>query len=302
MEKASFHDVRTEQQLHEVELLSASLKKDQTLLDLMKKYNIPLEHLDTHPYKVLSWYKEYVKCLQCKGLEHCKQKETGYFNQLVDDGFLHVEKYACKYMRQKMQARKHLDNFLVNDMPEKMVTVNIKDIDLNDEKEEYVASYIECVNALETNKGIYLYGTLGSGKTYLSAGACNQYAKQGKKVAFIHYPTFIQRMNSRIQFKEYEAELDKLKYAYFLVIDEIGGETVTEWNRDSILLPLLNARYEKGLPTWFTSNEDLASLKTHFQFNNKSKEEEVKSLRIMDRIKAMAKPVELASDNRRVYR
>ncbi len=302
MEKAVFRDVRTEQQLHEVEQLSTSLKKDQTLLSLMEINRIPFEHLDTHPYKVLSWYKEYVNCLQCKGLEHCKQKETGYFNQLVDDGFLHIEKYACKYMRKKIQERKHLDQFLVNDMPESMIPVNIKHIDLDKEQEQYVAAYSECVDALEENKGIYLYGTLGAGKTYLGAGACNYYAKKGKKVAFIHYPTFIQRMNSRIQFKEYEVELQKLKYAYFLVIDEIGGETVTEWNRDSILLPLLNARYEKGLPTWFTSNEDLESLKTHFRFNNKSKEEKVKALRIMDRIQAMAKPVELASDNRRVYR
>ncbi len=302
MEKAIFHDVRSEQQLHEVEQLSASLKKDQTLLNLMNQYQIPLEHLDTHPYKVLSWYKECINCLSCKGLEFCKQKETGYLNQLVDDGFLHIEKYACKYMREKIKERKHLENFLVNDMPDNMVTNSMKKIDLDHEKEEYVSSFTECINALETNQGIYLYGTLGSGKTYLSAAACNQYAKKGKKVAFIHYPTFIQRMNARIQFKEYESELDKLKYAYFLVIDEIGGETVTEWNRDSILLPLLNARYEKGLPTWFTSNEDLKSLETHFRFNNKSKEEEVKALRIMDRIRAMAKPVELVSENRRMYR
>ncbi len=301
MEKAVFHDVRTEQQLHEVEQLSASLKQDQTLLELMGKYHIPLEHLDTHPYKVLSWYKEVINCLQCKGLVHCKQKETGYLNQLVDDGFLHVEKYACKYMREKIQARKYLDNFLVNDMPDKFVEV-LK-INQNIELDKsYVNAATACTEAYSKNEGIYLYGTLGAGKTYISSCFCNNYAKQGKKVAFIHYPTFIQRMNSRIQFKEYEAELDKLKYAYFLVIDEIGGETVTEWNRDSILLPLLNARYEKGLPTWFTSNEDLDSLETHFRFNNKSKEEEVKALRIMDRIKAMAKPVELASENRRVYR
>ena len=142
---------------------------------------------------------------------------------------------------------------------------------------------------------------MGVGKTYLCACACNAYARDKKKAAFIHYPSFVQRMASRVQAGEYKQELDILKFVPFLVIDEIGGESVTEWNRDSILFPILNERYEKRLPTWFTSNEDLESLRNHFVVTNKGKQEKLKAMRIMERIRSMAKPIELVCENRRNY-
>lgn len=303
MDKFVFQDIRNDEQIKQANELSTTLKQDKTLNHLLNLNHISLEHLDSHPYKINSWYQQLQPCLACKGLDHCSQKETGYFGQLVDDGFLHIERCACKYMKEKIQTRKHLNQFLVNDMPEHLSTVNFNLIELNNEMNfgNYVDVFTECLNQYFRNQGVYLYGTLGAGKTYLAACAANGYAKQGKKVAFIHYPSFIQRVSSRIKTNEYMNEVEKLQYVYFLVIDEIGAESVTDWNRDSILLPILNARYEKGLPTWFTSNENLDSLENHFLMNNKSKVEEVKALRIMDRIQAMAKPIQLECQNRRNY-
>ncbi len=302
MEMVNFRDVRNEEQKKQANELSASLKQDNQLLSLLQKNNISSKHLDTHPYKIQSWYKDFQACIRCGGLKNCKQKEEGYFDQLVDDGFLHIEKCPCKYMKEKMQERKHLNQFLVNDMPDHLTTVDFNKILLEKESGNYIEVFTESLNQYSRNQGVYLYGTLGGGKTYLAACAANGFAKQGKKVAFIHYPTFIQRMTSRVQTNEYMNEVEKLQYVYFLVIDEIGGEPVTQWNRDSILLPILNARYEKGLPTWFTSNESLESLEEHFRFNNKSKDEDVKAMRIMDRIQAMSKPLCLECENKRIYK
>ena len=74
---------------------------------------------------------------------------------------------------------------------------------------------------------------------------------------------------------------------------------MTEWNRDSILLPLLNARYDEGLPTWFTSNCDLVSLKIHFTFTAKGAEDELKAERILERIQTMCEIQTLTGEDRR---
>ena len=301
MERVGFRDVRTQEELQKAAELATLLKNDKTLLTLFSQNNIPLSQIDSHPYMIHSWYKKYQKCIRCTGLKNCAQNTQGYVDNLVDDGFLHTEKRACKYMQERLEQRKHLENFLINDMPEKLVTVQFNTIQVEKEDAAYLNVLAQCMTACNGDKGVYLYGTMGTGKTYLAACACNQYARNGKKVAFIHYPTFTQRIVSKLETGEYRSEVQKLMYAHFLVIDDIGAESVTEWNRDSILLPILNARYEKELPTWFTSNEDFDTLQQHFTFTNKGKVEKVKSLRIMERLHSMAKPIALLGESRRQY-
>ena len=90
-----------------------------------------------------------------------------------------------------------------------------------------------------------------------------------------------------------------MQYAEFAVIDDIGAENVTEWNRDSVLLPILNARYEANLPTWFTSNCDIASLRVHYSFS-RGKQEELKAARIIERITSMCTVAVLTGEDRRI--
>jgi primosomal protein DnaI len=98
---------------------------------------------------------------------------------------------------------------------------------------------------------------------------------------------------------EYRTEFERLKFCRFLVIDDIGAESVTEWNRDAVLLPVLDARYEDGLATWFTSNCDYESLKSHFMYVRGGKEESLKASRILERIQAMCEIALLTGKDRR---
>lgn len=301
MENNTFKDVRTSQELLDASKLASTLKNDPMIQKVLTHNHISMSELDSHPFTVKRWFDSYSPCIGCKGLDTCKQKKKGYFDNLVSDGFLHTEKKACKYTLEHLESTKHIQNYLVNDLPEDLYTVAFSTIDMSNESKEYATVVTEAYQQCEQSKGLYLYGDMGTGKTYLSACACNYYAKEGKKVAFIHYPSFTQRMASTVSEGEYKNELSKLKYAYFLVIDDIGAESVTEWNRDGILLPLLNERYEKHLPTWFTSNETLETLQEHFEYTSKGKEEKTKSSRILERIKSMAKPLSLKGESRRVY-
>ncbi|MBR4164190.1 MAG: ATP-binding protein [Solobacterium sp.] len=299
MEKLSFNPVINNDMEKNTKQLIQELSQDKTVLRVFQKNEISKECLERYPWKIQRWLNSFRPCQGCKGLSFCKQSRKGYFENLVYDGILQTVQEACRYEKDRQNARAHIRNYLVSDLSSHLETVSFKNISTKDETEEYLQVLAEAMDASAKGEGLYIYGTMGSGKTYLSACACNDHARSGQKVAFIHYPSFCQRMQSSMQDGEYKSEIARLSFAAFLVIDDIGAESVTEWNRDSILLPLLNERFEEGLPTWFTSNDDYESLLVHFTFSNRGKQEELKATRILERIQAMSRPVVLTGKDRR---
>ncbi len=300
MEKINFNVSPSVSQKKETEELIQKLKQDENLLKLLDMHHIDTSCIDHSPWLVQRWYNSLQPCLHCTGLNKCSQKMQGYYEELVDDGYLHTDLKACRYMRKKREEEKHLSYFYINDMPEDMYTVSFSKISLKDVSEEYSKAVTNAMKACTEDKGLYIHGPMGTGKTYLSACAANWYAERGRKTAFLHYPSFCMRMAAGVRTGEFSEELKKAMCAYFCVIDDIGAESVTEWNRDQILLPLLNERYEKHLPTWFTSNEDMNSLEDHYRFTNKGKEEVIKAARIIERIKVMAQAQPLTGEDRRI--
>lgn len=282
--------------------IAENLLKNATVRSLMEYNHISEDSIRSHPWSVKRWLQSYQPCIGCKGLAFCKQKPQGIYDNLIDDGFLHTVKASCKYKRVQDQKLAHMENYIINDLPDDLETVSFDQISMEHENEEYLEVMKEAMQACYEKKGLYLCGNMGTGKTYLSACACNYQAKKGKQVAFIHYPSFVQRMASQVSNGEFRSEFKRACFADFAVIDDIGAESVTEWNRDQILLPLLNERYEKKLPTWFTSNEDLKSLEDHFRFSSRGKEETIKAARITERISVMAKVATLTGKDRRKTR
>lgn len=281
--------------------LIAALKSDPSVLKWMQENHLPLKLLDTHPWKIKDWVNGLKRCEGCFGLNTCKQRKKGYLDHLKYDGMVMNVQMPCRYREEKEEALRHRENYLVCDLSEDQLLYDFAKIDTSKEDGGYQMVFTRAMEACEKDSGLYLWGTLGTGKTYLAACASNFYAKQGKKVAFVHYPSFTQRMVSSIEGGEYKTELQRLMYAKLLVLDDIGAESVTEWNRDQILLPLLNYRYEHHLATWFTSNESLETLFKHFQFTNKGKGEEVKAARILERIEMLSQVQSLTGKDRRKF-
>ena len=89
-----------------------------------------------------------------------------------------------------------------------------------------------------------------------------------------------------------------VKYAKLLLIDDLGSETVTTWNRDEILGTILQYRMEENLPTLFTSNLTMLELETHLSTTNKEIDK-VKARRIIERIKQLTEEMTLISENKR---
>lgn len=284
----------------EKEKLIQDLLKSPYVQKMMEHNHLPEEAVKQSPWTIKRWLENYVPCMQCRGLAMCGQKDKGYYDNLCYDGLLQIEKRACQFKREKEAAETHLKKFLINDMPEGLYSVSYSTIKLENESAEYMDALENCMCTGIESPGIYLYGSMGTGKTYLAACAANEAAKAGKSVAFIHYPTFCERMVAMISNGEYRTELNRMFFAQFAVIDDIGAESVSEWNRDQILFPILSKRYDASLPTWFTSNEDIETLKKHFSISKNGKIEMIKGERILERVTSLAKVQSVPGKDRRI--
>ena len=292
----------SEEQIKEKKELAAALKNNPLVQDFLKQNQLEESWVDQYPYRFHQWIQQLQLCQNCQGLSRCRQKQTGQVLDLLYNGFLTLQVRPCRFSKEKRQAEKHMQYYRINDMPEKLNTVSINDIDIDLEEASYAMSVAKISQALlqPQGKGLYLYGAPGVGKTYLAACACNNAARQGKRVVFVHVPTMASRIKGLLNDRDsFEDEMYEMKSADFAVFDDIGAESVTSWLRDEVLLPIFNERMDHDKMTWFTSNESFVSLENHFMYNQKSEKEELKAVRIMERIRALSKEMKISGKNRR---
>ncbi len=105
----------------------------------------------------------------------------------------------------------------------------------------------------EKGMGLYIFSnTKGSGKTMLSCILLNEVSERyGINSKFISVYDYLD-----VTKKKYGGsteEINRLKEAGLLVVDDIGVQTGREWI-DSTFYELVNFRYNGRLPTIFTSN------------------------------------------------
>ena len=133
--------------------------------------------------------------------------------------------------------------------------------------------------------------------TYLAACVANEAAGSGKKTAFVYCPQFAERIRSTQNTKEYQTETERLKYADFVVFDDIGAEEVSA-HILNILLGILDHRMQDHKVTWFTSNADHNSLLNQYSVTGNG-ENKLLAMRILERISVLSEPVYLSGKNRR---
>ena len=177
----------------------------------------------------------------------------------------------------------------------------MSEIDLGDKKRAKVLKWIkDFYKEYQTNKnakGCYLHGSFGSGKSYILAALFNEIAKKGANAVIIYYPEMLRRLRESF-YDDFDQKMYELQHADLLLIDDIGAESVSEWNRDEILGTILQYRMDNKLSTFFTSNLTLNELEEHFIIKN-NEEEKIKARRIMERIKFLTNNKELIGENRR---
>ncbi len=290
------------QKAEDATALIEKLKGYPEVQQLIQRNNCSLDMVDKYPHKFHEWLKGKKRCTGCQGLAVCKQDVQGEWVDLEFEGVWMPIIKSCDYKRKIDLNLAHMNYYVVCDMPEQFKTLKMEELQIRGEKPDYITQLMKVVEWLKNpkEKGFYLYGPVGVGKSHLAACATNYFARKQKRVAYVNVPEWITRMKANFSFPDEMAkELSAIKKAEFVVFDDIGAESVTPWVRDELFFPVLNARMENKKKTWFTSNEDFSSLENHFEYTKQNQEEKMKAIRIMERIKTLAQPFGIIGENRR---
>ena len=120
------------------------------------------------------------------------------------------------------------------------------------------------MESLTNKKGIYFYGSAGTGKTHILYALLKRARIIGMEVEMWNLPEKLSELksfysnNDRGQLGE-SSITDEIKTTSILFIDDFGAEKVTEWNGE-IMYRLINHRYENMMQTFFASNLSLQEL------------------------------------------
>lgn len=264
--------------------------------EILKKYTSLLEESSF----------EYSNCLNCPGILECKNKIEGYAKlpKLVNDSLEFIYK-PCKYKKKLDKEEATHKNTSVFNVPNEIKEASFKNIYKTDKKRYntilWLAEFIKKYKEDKHQKGLYLCGNFGSGKTYLIAAMFNELAKDNVKSAIVFWPEFLNSLKASFNSdnkKSFKEKYSLIKKVPLLLIDDLGAESVTSWSRDEILCPLLQYRMDEKLPTFFTSNLNMEALENHLSITSRG-DEVIKAGRIISRIKQLTEYQELISKNLR---
>lgn len=145
---------------------------------------------------------------------------------------------------------------------------------------------------LDETRGVYLWGSVGSGKTYALAALCKQFLDTGIWVKRVVWGRLLFRIRQTFSGHDSEMEIvSPLLSAPKLVIEDIG--TAASMNKQEsdfavkTLLMILDSRIEDCLPVFVTSNLSLENLSQTFD------------ARIASRIQQACEVIELKGKDRR---
>lgn len=139
----------------------------------------------------------------------------------------------------------------------------------------------------EEGKGLLLFGTVGTGKTYLAACVANALISKGIPCLVTNFARIANEVQGTFEGKQ--EYYDNLNAFPLLVIDDLSAERKTEYMQE-IVFNVIDSRYRAGLPLIVTTNLTREELMNPADLTYQ---------RIFSRLFEMCTPIEVAGKDRR---
>ena len=135
-------------------------------------------------------------------------------------------------------------------------------VNTNDRKNALDRAVNFCNDYIKGNhrKGLYIYGRFSTGKSYLTSAIAHELFNNGYNVLFTFMPDLVRAIKDGINQNDLEYRVNALRNCDVLILDDIGGENMSAWFRDEVLLPILQFRLNAKKPVLFSSNLKLEQL------------------------------------------
>ena len=274
-------------------------KNDPDFCNLLKREKITDEVAMKYTSKLQKTIEQLRNCKNCKNINNCKNNVRGcvFYPKLMDN-MLIFDDVACKYLKEELKFSNYKITIL--NEPYNIRSASFDNIDKTDKKRvaliKWILEYYKDYKNGNIRKGLYLHGSFGAGKSYLISALLNELGALGANGVIAYYPKLISELTGFP--RDFDMKMNLFETADVVLLDDIGAETVTSWSRDEILAPILQARMDANLPTFFTSNLTIDELTKHLS-ETKDTVDKLKGNRLIERIKQLTEDMELISENKR---
>ena len=191
--------------------------------------------------------------------------------------------------RKRIEFEKRVKRMRLDGFPEaKMQTWTFANDDLANERitkamQRYVDNFAEL---RKIGKGLLLYGSIGTGKTYAACEVANALIDKGYPVYVTNFSRVLNTLQGTFEKQEY---IDELNRYQLLILDDLGIERETAFAKEQVF-NIIDARYRAGLPMIITTNLAIDNIKNP---------DSIGDSRIYDRILERCFPVEVTGQSRR---
>lgn len=197
----------------------------------------------------------------------------------------------CRYEKNRRQQEK-IDRLMRSaKVPAAYAADTFADYNLTDENEAAVKAAKWVIS--QNDRGIFIEGPRGTGKTKLAAIIANEKAKAGQPVLFSSVPDLLADIRATFGGGRTGETLRTVREAPCLILDDLGAERMTEWVGEQ-LFAIINYRYNERLQTIVTTNYKSGELMERMTLTTKTGQaDDMQGQRIMSRIYGMCERVGL---------